>query len=201
MTPLEIWGWACGIFGASTGLPQVIRIVRARTSAGLSLLSWQLNLGAIMAWAAHGILVARPNLIGPNLFLVVCYTVILTLIVRDRALPVAATVAPVLGLFGVLAAVDVLAGSFWFGVVVVIPGIFAALAQLKDLIERPDLSGVSVTWLWMLVMLNLMWFSWSVFSGEIAIFVVASVMGVLSITNVVTFLLRRTGVLRGAESG
>ena len=50
MVLVEIWGWVCGIASGLSALPQLSRLLKARTSAGLSLLSWQLNAGVLWGW-------------------------------------------------------------------------------------------------------------------------------------------------------
>ena len=62
-----IWGWVCALAGTFASLPQVVRLLRAGTSDGVSLLMWQLLLGVGIGWTAHGFTVGHANVVVPNL--------------------------------------------------------------------------------------------------------------------------------------
>lgn len=193
MTLLEIWGWVCGIFGATTALPQLRRLLVTRSSAGLSLIGWQLNVAALSAWTSHGLITGRANLIVTNLSLAITMAAILVLIVKDRGLTWLRSLFPVLIVLAGLVSIELLLGELVFGVVIVVPSAAAWVAQLVDLIRRPDISGVSVGMLLLNVVLQYMWVSWAFFAGDRAVLLVANVMGFIALLNLIAFVIRRAG--------
>lgn len=68
-------------------VPQVVRLLVGRTSAGVSLLLWQLLLGAGIGWTIHGVVSGHLNLVVPNVISVLLSTAVLAMIARDRRLP------------------------------------------------------------------------------------------------------------------
>ena len=66
---LDVWGWVCAVAGPVVSIPQVARLLRSRTSAGLSLLMWQLNIACAVAWSFHGLRADAPNIVAPNVLL------------------------------------------------------------------------------------------------------------------------------------
>lgn len=196
MSFIDIWGWVCGVVGVSSALPQVIRLLAARTSAGLSLLAWQLNCGALLAWTTHGIVAGRQNLIWPNLSLALLSGLIVVLIVRDRKIHLVEAVWPVAALFVAMSLTEVFLGPLWFGIAALFPGVGALGAQLKDLIERPDLRGVSLGTLIITALVQALWLSWGLMAGDEAIRVVASIVGAVALANLVVYLLRHAGLMQ-----
>ncbi|MDO4784707.1 MAG: hypothetical protein Q3997_06445 [Propionibacteriaceae bacterium] len=196
MGPVEIWGWVCGIASALSALPQLVRLLRARTSAGLSLLAWQLNAGVLWGWTAHGVLTVRHNLIWSNLFLACSMTAVVALIVLDRRLAWTRSLTPVVALFAVLVAIEWNLGEVVFGLVVLGPGAFALVAQFVDLLRRPDLSGVSLPALAVNAMVQIMWFSWASLATDRAVQLVSTCIGLCALANVAAYLGRWRGWLR-----
>ena len=193
---VEILGWVAAFFGVASALPQILHLVRTRTSEGVSLLMWQLNLGVILAWTTHGLLTARVNLIVVNGIVSIMSAVIVWLICKDRRQnPLRAYGLPLL-VGVVLFGVELGFGPFAFGLLAVVPAAIANGAQFKDLLERPDLSGVSVGTLLMLGLVQATWFVWSVLANDVAVTVSASVLTVVCVANIVVYGLRRTGTLK-----
>ena len=58
MTPVELIGWAAAVVGTLLGVPQVYRLARTRTVAGLSMPAWQAILALHIAWIYHGFMQA-----------------------------------------------------------------------------------------------------------------------------------------------
>ena len=54
-------GYLAAIIGAFYVLPQTVHVIRVGSSAGLSPLTWQLQVGASTGWTVHGFLTGQPN--------------------------------------------------------------------------------------------------------------------------------------------
>ena len=86
MGVLEVYGWLVAIIGAGFSAPQLFRVVRARSVAGLSLVAWQLAVGGSIAWVAHALINASANIAINALLIGVCNAAILALIKKQRRL-------------------------------------------------------------------------------------------------------------------
>lgn len=183
-------GWTAATIGTANGVPQIVKLVRGRTSAGLSLFMWQLFLMANIGWTTHGILTAQPVMIGPNLISLVMTLAILRLIRLDRGLR-PSRIYPIGILGGVISvAVDVLLGPAAFGWVVLIPLALGTLGQLKDLVVDPDLSGVSLLFLAGSTLIQGLWVTWASIVGEVSVLICGSSLLVLCGINLVWYVLR-----------
>lgn len=193
---VDLFGWACALFGSLLSLPQVVHLLRSRTSAGLSLTSWQLMLAANIGWTTHGIIADRVNIIVPNAVLLVCTVLVLRMIRLDRRQSWFAVTW--LGLMVGVAciAVDLVLGPVAFGLFVMGPLGLGALAQLRDLLRAPDLSGVSPGYLVVGFAGQFMWGAWALLAHERAVITAASIMAVFAGLNLGAWALRRAGVLR-----
>lgn len=200
---LEVLGWVAATLGMAAAVPQLVRLWRSRTSAGLSMLLWQLNVGGGLAWTLHGFHVGRLQLQVPNIVCTILFTGVLWFIVADRGLRLLPRlVLPVIlaaGLFGL----DLWLGPVAFGIVVAVPLMFGQLAQLKYMWDARDLSGVSVPTLVVNVVMQSLWLVWGLGVGEAAITVCAALMTVLCAANLGYYAWRRmagTAVVPG-ETG
>ena len=63
---IDVLGWTAAAFAACVALPQVLRILRSGTTAGVSTFAWQLAISANLSWVSHGVLTAHPNVWLPN---------------------------------------------------------------------------------------------------------------------------------------
>ncbi|HMS38306.1 MAG TPA: SemiSWEET family transporter, partial [Arachnia sp.] len=63
---IEVFGWVAATIGLAVGVPQLFRILRSASSAGVSLRLWQLNAATSASWAVHGILTDTPQMRWPN---------------------------------------------------------------------------------------------------------------------------------------
>lgn len=195
MSFVDIFGWVCAAVGACLSLPQAIRLVRSRTSAGVSLLSWQLMLGAICTWLLHGFLMERANLIAANGVAAATILAVVVMIRRDRNLGLTQTFWPAIVTFAACAAVDIWLGPLAFGIFVIAPQSVAVLAQYRDLRISLDVSGVSGGFLLLSVVVQALWFTWSLLAVEYAVMAAASITMVLCLANLVLYLLRVSGTL------
>ena len=144
---IEALGWVAAVLGAGVALPQVIRLFKTRTTAGLSAPAWQATLGANLAWLAHGFLTGHANIWLPNLCYLIITMTILSRLVVDRRLPLLTTFAPGLALGAVSIALDVWTGPVVFAVAALIPSAFTQLAQFRALVISPNVRAVSMTFL------------------------------------------------------
>lgn len=190
-----LWGWACALVGSLLPVPQVARLLTGRTSAGVSLLMWQLLFGAGIAWSVHGFITGHLNLIVPNVLSTIAAALVLRLVGRDRSLP-ASRVWPVgLGVGAALVAVEVAAGAAAFGVVVIAPFLVGLLGQTRDLLRSPDLSGLSPAFVIGFLTIQVMWWSWALAAHEASTLICSSVVGLLGLLNVALLAGRRAGLL------
>lgn len=201
MTPLDILGWVAASFGMASALPQLVRLLRTRSSAGVSVSLFKLNAAATGAWAMHGIMVGVPQMQYPNLILTVSSLAVVVLVLRDRRerLFPALLVPPVLSL--ALFGMDLLAGALVFGFVVAAPFVVGQVAQLREMIRSIDLTGISMPFLAIAFFVQALWLTWGILYGETSITVCASLLGTLSLVNLVYYLYRRaTGTLNVAPA-
>ena len=59
MTPVDIVGWSATVLGTILGVPQLVRLLRTRSVAGLSLIAWQATLSINIGWTVHGLLIGQ----------------------------------------------------------------------------------------------------------------------------------------------
>ena len=175
MTLLELWGWACAAAGSMLAVPQFVRVLRAGTTAGLSLVLWQFSVAASIGWTVHGWRGGWRR------------------IRENRRLPLLRTYALGLTVGAVCVAFDVLLGPAAFGLAVLVPLLIGQLDQLRALLFDPDVTGVSFAFLVISLVLQGMWGSWAVWAGDTSAMITASAMSVGAVLNVVWFLLRRSG--------
>lgn len=187
---MDILGWVAASFGMASALPQLFRLLRTRSSAGVSVSLFQLNAGATGAWAMHGVMVGVPQMQYPNLILTVSSLAVVILVLKDRKESLFPTllVPPLisLALFGI----DLWAGALVFGFVVAAPFVVGQVAQLREMIESLDLTGLSLPFLSIAFFVQALWLTWGILYGETSITVCASLLGTLSLVNLVYYLYR-----------
>ena len=193
---IEALGWVAAVLGAGVALPQVIRLFKTRTTAGLSAPAWQATLGANLAWLAHGFLTGHANIWLPNMMFMACSLIILNQLRRDRALGWAATFGPSLVLGLTTLGLDTTYGPVMFAIAAGLPSVIAQMLQFQELVVAPRISGVSLPFLALNWVNQALWLSWALLVGEQSITMVASTMGVLMGLNLLWALLRRRGVVR-----
>ena len=190
MTALDILGWVAASFGMASAFPQLYRLLRTRSSAGVSLSLFQLNAAATGAWALHGFMVGVPQMQYPNLVLMISSFAVCILVLRDRksSLFPALLLPPVISaaLFGVA----LLAGALIFGFVVAAPFVVGQISQLRTMHASRDLSGVSLPFLSVAFFVQGLWLVWGILYGETSITVCATLLGTLSLINLLYFLHR-----------
>lgn len=200
MSALEIYGWVCALIGSASAFPQLVKLLRARTSAGLSLLMWQLTVTVNTAWLVHGILFQFWNLFVPNAIMGFCGVLILLQVGRDRSLSLVWLFALPIVFFTVLATVDLTLGTVVFGALISIPQLVGAVAQFFTLLRSRDIRGVSFPFLAYSLLVNLVWFIWGVWAGDAALMLAASSLGLMTVLNCTWWLLRSKGVVAPREA-
>ncbi|GAA3693843.1 hypothetical protein GCM10022204_06990 [Microlunatus aurantiacus] len=189
-------GWFAAALAATVALPQVVKLLRNRTTAGISLTAWRLTLAANIAWTGHGFVVGHANIWLPNLMFMICSVIILNQLRRDRVLTWGATFGPSLVLGLATLGLDVTYGALVFAIAAGLPSVIAQMLQFQELVVAPRISGVSLPFLAMNWVTQAAWLSWALLVGEQSITMVASTMGVLMGLNLLWAVLRRQGVVR-----
>jgi uncharacterized protein with PQ loop repeat len=193
---IEALGWAAAAFGSLVALPQVVKLFQTGAAAGVSLSAWQASFGANIAWTVHGVLGGYTNLWVPNVIFFCCSTLILLQIQRDRGLSWWRLLAPGLVLGAATVALDLLAGPVAFAVAALLPALLAQVAQLHTLFLKPNVGGVSLGYMTMNVLNQLIWVTWAAFAGESSVILVGSTLGVLMAMNLCWAVLRRLRLVR-----
>ncbi len=194
MSFLVIWGWVCAAVGSVVSVPQLVRLLRGRTSAGLSPLMWELNTAAAIGWAVHGVNTGMLNIIIPNAIMAVFGAMVVRMIQTDRELSAAGVLAPIVAVTATLMAVELFTTPELFGIAVLIPLSFGMLGQTIDLIREPDLAGISAPTLTLTSVIQYMWVAWAIGVGDSSVIICGTVLGVISTFNVVWLVLRLRGL-------
>ncbi|HYI56676.1 MAG TPA: PQ-loop domain-containing transporter [Microlunatus sp.] len=189
-------GWIAAALASFVAVPQVVKLLRTRTTAGLSLTAWRLTLAANIAWMSHGIVVGHANIWLPNLIFMLCSLTILNQLRRDRALSWSVTFGPSLVLGLTTLSVDVLYRPVAFAIAAGLPSVTSQILQFHELVLTPRISAVSLPFLALNTVNQALWLGWGLLAGEQSITMVASAMGMLMGINLVWCVLRRTGVVR-----
>lgn len=193
---LDLLGWTAALLASSVALPQVIRLFRMRGTSGVSLIAWRLTLAANIAWTLHGFQGNSMTIWAPNLLFMVCSVLILVQLGRDRSLPWIPLFLPSIGLATVTSVLDATFGPIAFAIAAGLPSVMGQLLQLRELLISPKFGGVSIPFLALNTLNQLLWLTWALLSGEQSVMLVASVMGVVMALNLSWAWLRRTGRVR-----
>lgn len=189
-------GWAAAALAAVLALPQLVRLLRTRSTAGVSVVAWRLTLAAAMAWALHGIYTGQPNVLLPNVILGTLSVLILATLARDRGLNLPRLVVPSLVAAALSLGLDVWAGPLVFAVAAGLPSLAAQLMQLQELVVAPRITGVSVPFLALNVANQVVWLAWALLAGEVSVILCASVLGVVMLANLAWAMMRRRRLVR-----
>ncbi|MDR1078637.1 MAG: hypothetical protein LBL55_08270 [Propionibacteriaceae bacterium] len=190
---LTVLGWLAAASSAAVALPQLVRLWRSGLSAGVSLLLWQLCLCTSIGWTIHGFHVTRANMVVPNIFCAVVSGLVMHAVATDRRLdwwrvyPAAALAGLVVG------GMDWLTPPVLFGLIMLVPALIGQLSQARDLCLRPDIRGVSVVYLGVNLLVQLLWFAWSLGSGDRAISWCAALTGLAILSNLGLYGARHLG--------
>jgi len=193
-TWVVVLGWVAAAVAAFLGLPQVVRIVRTRETAGVALFTWQTMVGLGLGWLSHGIQIGSPQQIVANSVGAIWTTTVLILLIRSRKVNPLRGIGPSLLIAAVLVLADVIFGTTVFGLVMIVPTILANIAQTVALIREPYVDGVSPVFLMASITTQALWTIWGVAVGDAGT-VVGSASGALIVLfNLVWWALRRRGL-------
>lgn len=195
---VEIFGWVAAVVGAFYTMPQLVRIIRTGSTAGLSLLAWQLQSAVGMSWVGHGLIYNSPQLVACNGVIGAASIGVLVLIIKHRKLPWLTSLAPTIAVTILLVAMDLWLGQLVFGFLAVLPSAGSLSAQLKDLATKPDISGVSPVFLGLGIVIQAMWFTWGIMVTDLSLILVCGTLTFLLSVSLVVWLVR-SGRARGAE--
>ncbi len=70
------------------------------------------------------------------------------------------------------------------------------MAQLHALFLKPNIGGISLAYMSMNVVNQLIWVTWAALAGESSVIMVGSTLGVLMVANLIWALLRRFKLVR-----
>ncbi len=190
-------GWVATLTGSILGIPQAYRIHRTRSVQGVSVWSWQVTLAVNLGWGTHGVLIAAPNLIVVNVFGLACTLTILALIARTLSRPLPVVLLPGLGLAALMVTTDIIGGSAAFGLVAIIPGLLALLAQTVQLVRAPSVRGVSAPFLVLTFANFALWGTWGHLVGDPGTVITNILTSAVSAFNLAWLVVRRlqTGAL------
>ncbi len=194
MTPVLLVGWAAAFVGTVLGLPQVVRLVRTRNVEGMSLPAWQAILALNVAWAAHGIILGQVNLIVPNVLGLASTLPILVLMSRELRKNLALVMLPGLAVAGAMIAVDLTLGTAAYGLVALLPALFANAGQSLELIRSHRVVGVSPLFISGGVLNQVLWLAWGLLVVDAGTVITASVTLALTLFNLVWWGLRSLGL-------
>jgi len=191
----EVLGWVAAIIGSSFSIPQIHRILTARTTAGLSLLMWQFMVTSGICWTTHGFLIGKPNVIAPNMFSLLCSLVVLVMIRRHRSMGFLTVWALPLAVAAVMIAVDFGWGPLVFGLGMAIPQVIGMGAQAVDIMRSLDLSGVSPVSMTLSLLIQGLWCVWGISVGEMAVIASSFLTGMSALVTLGWYLMRRLRIV------
>ena len=193
---IEALGWAAAAFGSLVALPQVVKLFPpapppVSPSPPGRPPSAPTSLGRSTACSA-----GTPTSGCRTSSSVCCSTLVLVQMQRDRRLGWGRLLLPGLALAAITVALDLLAGPVAFAVAALLPALLAQVAQLHALFLKPNVAGVSLGYMTMNVVNQLIWVTWAAFEGESSVLLVGSTLGVMMVLNLLWAVLRRFRLVR-----
>jgi MtN3 and saliva related transmembrane protein len=161
---VEWFGYAGAVLMTSMSLPQIARILRDRSAAGVSLLTWLIFALSGTSWLAYGLILGAPAIIAGNVpFIATTVPVVILLLRQQRGWPLgAAIVVPVVVVPVLVAALAQLPAAVPSSLAVVC-GVLTTLPQLLESISRRragQSSEVSMTTLLLLLAGQSLWLTY-----------------------------------------
>lgn len=188
---IEVFGWVAATVGVASCVPQLIRILRERTSAGVSVPLWQITAGCTAAWGVHGFMVGAPQMQWPNVLLALLALITVAFAQLDRRERVLPKLIMPTAVALALVASNVWFGPLVFGLLVAMPQLYAQFSQFRLIVDAPDLSGVSPVYLVVNLVLQVMWFIFGTITVDWALIACTSLMMLVCSINLGTYLVRR----------
>lgn len=189
---IDLIGWVAAVVGAFYALPQMVRVIRAKSTAGLSLRTWQFQVTANLGWSVHGLITSQPTVLWANVVVLASGAVILWRIVRDRAFSPLIWALPLVS-GALLLGIDHVFGAAAFGVTVMIPQSMSMLTQFRALWHAVDFTGVSWSFMAFAIFTQILWFGYALPRREVAIIIGTVITAALQGASLVLYLARRVG--------
>ncbi len=183
-------GYLAAIIGAFYVLPQTVHVIRVGSSAGLSPLTWQLQVGASTGWTVHGFLTGQPNVWACNIVVLCCAAIILIVICRDRKLSWNVWVLSVL-VAGALVTVDSVFGAVAYGMLIIVPMTVSMMIQFQALWVAPDFRGYSWFYNAFAGFTQILWLIYAFGNHEQAIQIGASATFILQMLCLGSYMVKR----------
>lgn len=194
MDIVAVLGWSAAVTATILGIPQALRLIRTRDVEGVSLLGWQAMSTVNVGFIVHGILIHKANVIVPNALALVATLTVVELLRRGLHLSLIRAYGPGVAGALVLIGADLLAGSAAFGVLAVIPGVIAPGGMSVSLVRSPEVTGVSVGYLIMQVVNQVLWVMWAILVSDPGTIIAGSATGVIAAFNMLWYLARQAGL-------
>jgi len=194
MTMADYLGWAGTLTAILLGLPQLIRLARTRNVEGLSLPAWQAFLAVGIGWTAHGITIGQAPQIVASALSLASTIPILYLLSRHLHRNFLLTLLPGLVLAAIMIGIDQIFGSGAYGAVALIPAVIANAGQSVALIRAPHVGGVSVLFLILAVLNQVLWLAWSILVADLGTIIAAGTTGTIALFNLIWYIARQLGV-------
>lgn len=189
-----ILGWLAAGVAMLLGVPQIVRLVRTRSTDGLSMLLWQAMFSINVGWAGHGLKIGAVNMIATNVVGLASTLTIMVLIMKARGLRAHRVLPWSFVGAAALVAIDLGLGSAAFGTAAVIPAVIANAGQSVELIRAPRVTGVAPLFLAGQVVNQALWFCWALLAGDGGTLITAPATGLIALFNLVWWAMRKAGL-------
>lgn len=170
---VEWLAYAGSVLMTAMSLPQIARILRDRSAAGVSLLTWIIFALSGASWFAYGLLVQAPGIIVGNIpFLSTTLPVVMLLLVRQRNWSWLLAIAAPLAVAATVVLVLLQLPSSVSGGIGVACGLLTTVPQLIESLNRRRAglpSEVSLATLGLLLTGQLLWLSYGIFRPDVPI--------------------------------
>lgn len=188
-------GWIAAGLSCFISAPQLFRILRAGTTSGVSVLSWQLALGGNLTWGMYGLTHGNLNQWLPNVLLVTVTLVILSEFHRHVGTSWVVLLVPGLLIGATTTTLDHTVGTIAYSVAAFLPAATSLLSQLKVTSTSIDVRGLSLGNQWIGLVNQSTWLVWAALIDERSVLLVGSASLVLIVANLSMALLRKSGTL------
>jgi uncharacterized protein with PQ loop repeat len=182
MFSAELLGFIAGALGMFFGLPQALRVRRLGHGRGVSLISWLLQFGVAISWAAYGLDIKSPSVLLTNVGAALINASVIMAIMRNNL----KSIATLLAATGVLSALVLLLPSFLVSTLL-ISLVFAQSPQIvksyKNISTGKD-SAVSITALSVSSFSIFLWFIYALLVKD-SLIILSTVISFSSMTSII----------------
>jgi uncharacterized protein with PQ loop repeat len=178
MTVLGVFAVLGGISATVMWIPQFVALLRTGNTRGLSVPFWIVYIGTALGWLSHGIRLGQAFIIVSNTAASIAVATSIYYLMRDKKIRSWTWLLPGFAFAAVLIGLDYGAGSYAFGICVVIPVAISMIHQGVELMRDPVVTGVSI-WTWVAQLANqTIWAIWSTMFWDTGTMISAYVSGV-----------------------